>query len=162
MLLAIISDTHSRHATVAKVRTLLEEREIKTVIHCGDIEDAQTVRILDGLQVHYVLGNCDQDTPESRQAITAAGGQLHDGFGTLGLDGRKIAWTHGHMHSIFKDLTGSEDYDFLFYGHSHQAEQHRAGRTLIVNPGALHRARTKSFALLDTVSGKLETITVQS
>jgi predicted phosphodiesterase len=35
------------------------------------------------------------------------------------------------------------------YGHTHQAEQHRVGKTLVLNPGALYRATPHSLALVD-------------
>jgi len=51
-------------------------------------------------------------------------------------------------------------YDYLFYGHTHAAEQHYAGRTLVVNPGALHRVRVKSCLVVDLAAGDLETVTL--
>src|SRR5262249_52393658 len=83
MLIGIISDTHSNYAIVKRVREILDERQIKLILHCGDIEDAETVYLLEGLSTQFVLGNCDFDTAELRQAITDIGGFLHDGFGHI-------------------------------------------------------------------------------
>jgi predicted phosphodiesterase len=35
------------------------------------------------------------------------------------------------------------------YGHTHKAEFHRVGKTLVLNPGALHRATPHSLAVVD-------------
>jgi putative phosphoesterase len=160
MLIAILSDTHSRYHTVEKALQWLRERDIDFVLHCGDIEDAQTVRLFQGFTTHFVLGNCDLDCEELRQAMQASGATLHDHFGNLELEGCKIAWLHGHDQRLFRDLEQSGYYDFLFYVHSHQSRQHRTGPTLCVNPGALHRARPKTFVVLDLATKELETVEV--
>jgi putative phosphoesterase len=161
MQIAIVSDTHSRMRTVAKVLQVLAERGIHCVLHCGDIEDGPTVCQFEGLETHFVFGNCDTDRGKLRRVMDATGAKLHEPFGHLELAGRKIAWIHGDDQRLFRDVENSGHFDFLFYGHTHHAEQHRTGPTLVVNPGALHRARVKSFALLDLDSGALETVTVE-
>jgi hypothetical protein len=107
-----------------------------------------------------VLGNCDCDTPELRRAIDEFGGTLHEPFGNLEIDGCKLAWTHGDNHRLMRDVIESDYFDFVFYGHTHHAEQHRVGRTLVVNPGALHRAKIKTFMVLDLSTRQLESVPV--
>jgi predicted phosphodiesterase len=86
---------------------------------------------------------------------------LHDPFGHLELAGRQIAWIHGDKARLFHDVETSGHFDYLFYGHSHRAEQHQTGPTRVVNPGALHRAKVKTFVVLDLASGELQTVTVE-
>jgi putative phosphoesterase len=160
MKIGIISDTHSRYATVAKALTLLWERNVALVLHCGDIEDAATVQLFQGLPTHFVFGNCDFDREELRQAMQESGATLHESFGHLEIDGRKLAWIHSDDKRLFHDLEAAGHFDYLFYGHTHQAEQHRTGSTLVVNPGALHRARIKTLVVLDSISGELESVVV--
>jgi putative phosphoesterase len=161
MRIAIVSDTHSRHRTVEKVATFLTKNDINLVLHCGDIEDAETVRLFGGASTQFVLGNCDSDTPELRRAIEECRGTLHEPFGNLEIEGRKLAWTHGDNYRLMRDVIESDYFDFVFYGHTHHAEQHRVGRTLVVNPGALHRARIKTFMVLDVSTRELESIEVE-
>jgi putative phosphoesterase len=161
MRIAILSDTHGRQRTVATVLNLLASREIDCILHCGDIDDVGTVRLFAGWTTHFVFGNCDADEAGLREAITAIGGTLHDRFGNLELEGRKIAWLHGDDKRLLQDLENSACYDFLFYGHSHEAEEHRTGPTRVINPGALHRARIKSFAILDLATGNVESVPVE-
>lgn len=160
MKIGIVSDTHSRYATVEKALALLRERGVEMVLHCGDIEDAATVQLFQGLPTHFVFGNCDTDRDELRQAIEDSGATLQEPFGHLDVDGRKIAWIHGDLPRLFRDLEVTGHFDFLFYGHTHNAEQHRTGPTLVVNPGALHRARVKTIMVLDSVSGELDSVVV--
>jgi putative phosphoesterase len=161
MKIAIISDTHSRYQTVETVLGILQQRQINLVLHCGDIEDAETVWLFHGLTAHFVLGNCDLDRAAIRQAVFGIGEQLHEPFGRIELEGIRIGWTHGDDHRLLRELEEADEFDYVFYGHTHHAEQHRRGRTRVVNPGALHRARPKSFVILDLDSGELESVTVE-
>jgi putative phosphoesterase len=134
---------------------------VSCILHCGDIEDATTVRLFEGIPTHFVLGNCDTDRDELRRAIQQTGATLQEPFGHVELEGRKIAWMHGDDHRLLQDVERSDQFDFLFYGHTHHSKQHRVGRTLVVNPGALHRARVKTFAVLDLETATLETVVVE-
>jgi uncharacterized protein len=161
MLIGILSDTHSNYDIVRRVRDILDQRQINEILHCGDIEDAETVHLLEGLATQFVLGNCDFAIPELRAAIKDVGSVLHDGFGHIERDGCNVAWIHGHEQGRFRDLVNAQHFDFVFYGHTHRQEQHKIGKTEVVNPGALYRARDKSFAILDTKSRQVEIVMVE-
>ncbi len=161
MLLAILSDTHSRHATVRRALALVRERGVRTVLHCGDIEDPETVALFRGLDAHFVFGNCDGDRAGLRAAVTEEGLTLHEPFGHLEVEGVKLAFLHGDDASLMRDVERSGHFDYLFYGHSHQAREHRTGPTRVINPGALHRARPRTFAILDLAGGNLESVEVE-
>jgi putative phosphoesterase len=160
MRIGIVSDTHSRYGTVEKALALLRQRDVACVLHCGDIEDVATVRLFLGIPTHFVFGNCDHDRTELREAIRVCGATLHEPFGDLELAGRKVAFIHSDDKRLFHDLERSDHFDYLFYGHTHHAEEHRAGKTRVINPGALHRARPKTFVVLDPEKGELEWIEV--
>ncbi len=161
MKIAILSDTHSRYQTVEKALALLQERNINTVIHCGDLEDAETVWLFQGFTTHFVFGNCDTERAAIQQAVHGIGETLHGAWGHLELDGVKLAFTHGDDKVLLHDLERSGQFDFVFYGHTHQAAEHRTGRTRVLNPGALHRARPKTFVVLDLASGVAESVVVE-
>ena len=95
MKIAILSDTHSRYATVEAALQILQGRNINFVIHCGDIEDSETVWLFQGFTAHFVFGNCDLDRASLRQAVHGIGETLHEPFGSLELEGVKIAFLHG-------------------------------------------------------------------
>jgi predicted phosphodiesterase len=73
-------------------------------------------------------------------------------FGNLELDGRRIALLHSHDARLFEQVCQSGHYDLVCYGHTHRAEQHHTGKTLILNPGALFRATPHSIAIVDLAS----------
>jgi putative phosphoesterase len=161
MRIAVLSDTHSRTRTVAHALDLLRERDVRFVIHCGDIEDADTVGQFAGFTTHFVFGNCDATERDSlRRAMREIGATLHEPFGNLELEEVKIAFLHGDDNRLFRDVEQSGHFDYLFYGHTHQAGERRTGPTRVINPGALHRARPKTLVLLDLATGALESVVV--
>jgi putative phosphoesterase len=162
MDLAILSDTHDRRPILARALDLLRRRRIDTVLHCGDIESPEIVEMFRGLRAHFVFGNCDTDRAALADAITSGGLTLHEPFGHLEFGPTKIAFIHSDDKSLFRSIENSGAYDFLFYGHSHVRAEHRTGPTRVINPGALHRARPKTFAVLDLETGEVETVEVSS
>lgn len=158
MQIAILSDTHSRHATVQTVLQILRDRSIDTVLHCGDIEEADTVELFRGFTAHFVYGNCDHDRSGIPRAIATIGATLHEPFAAVEFEGVRIAFLHGDDKTLLRDVEQSGYFDFLFYGHTHQAEEHQTGPTRVINPGALHRARPKRFVILDLTTRTVESI----
>lgn len=161
MRIGIVSDTHGNHKMVARALAELRERGIMTILHCGDIDDPETIEMFRGFTAHFVFGNCDIDKSALRAAMADMGATLHDHFGSVELEGVKLAFTHGDNTHLMRDVEGSGYYDFLFYGHTHKAEAHQSGATRVINPGALHRARPKTFVVLDLESRELEAVTVE-
>src|SRR5262245_12412051 len=159
MKIAVVSDTHSRAATVRTALALIASRDVEFILHCGDIEDAETVPLFPS-NSHFVFGNCDMDRAGIRDAVQGIGATLHEPFGNLELHGKAIAFLHGDDKRLLRDLEKSGAFDFIFHGHTHQAHEHRSGRTRIINPGALFRARPKTFLVLDLESGTMEWVSV--
>jgi putative phosphoesterase len=184
MRLAIVSDTHDNDEVVRKAVDRMRTRDVDLVLHCGDVAEPQTVRLFAGLTTHFVFGNWDgdlvggswrkpagkgrwphpaassRDRTRLRQAIEQIGGTAHEPFGELELEGRSIGWVHGNFRHQLRELEEADYFDYLFYGHTHEQEQHRTGRTLVVNPGALYRADAYTFAILDLPEGRLEILPV--
>jgi putative phosphoesterase len=180
MRIGIVSDTHDNDEVVARGVHRLRKRGADLVLHCGDITAPRTVRRFAGLPTHFVFGNWDgevlphrrfrrarregvspnRDHTRLRQAIEEIGGSLYEPFGELEIEGRLIGWVHGHYRNLLRDLEEADYFDYLFYGHTHEQEQHRTGRTLVVNPGALCRASRCTLALLDLPGGAIETVPV--
>ena len=158
MKIAILSDTHGQYQTVETVLEQLQTRNINTVIHCGDIDDSETVWLFRGFTAHFAFGNCDVDKVSLRQAIHGIGETLYEPFGHLELGGVKLGFVHGDDAGLLRDLERSEHFDFVFYGHTHVAREHRTGATRVINPGALHRARPKSYIILDLTTQEVESV----
>jgi uncharacterized protein len=161
MRIGVVSDSHGRQPAVISALGQLRERGITTVLHCGDIDDAEMVALFRGLDAHFVFGNCDGDKEALRAAIREVGATLHEHWGQLELEGVKLAFLHGDDKGLMREVENSGAFDYLFYGHTHQAEEHRTGPTRVINPGALHRARPKTFIVLDLGSREVESVMVE-
>jgi len=160
MRIGIISDTHDRLEIVADAVRLLAENQVELILHCGDIETAETVALFRPIPTHFVFGNWDKEKVKLAAAIRDVGGHYHESFGAMELVGKRIAWVHTHDRHQFYELENCNYFDYVFYGHTHIREQHRTGKTLVANPGALFRANPKTCIVLDVATGEVKPIIV--
>lgn len=148
MLLGVVSDTHGHVLHTQAAVRMLESLQVEAVLHCGDVGTPEIPPLFAAWPTHFVRGNVDYD-PKGVQQSVPSGSQFHDRFGDLSLGGRRIALLHSDDFQRFRRVISSSDYDLVCYGHTHIAEQHREGKTLVLNPGALYRANPHSLAVVD-------------
>lgn len=160
MRIGIVSDTHDRGEAVSEAVRLLGEAGAELILHCGDIESPDTVLLFQPIPTHFVFGNWDKDKAKLAAAIKSVGGQYNESFGAIELGGKRIAWVHSHERHQLYQLERSDYFDYVFYGHTHVREQHRTGKTVVANPGALFRANPKTCLLLDVTTGEMKPILV--
>lgn len=160
MRIGVVSDTHDRQEAVAEAVRLLMEQQVELLLHCGDIESPDTVRAFKPIPTHFVYGNWDKDKARLSAAIKDIGGTHYESFGFLTLAGKRVAWVHSHERHQLRQLENADYFDYVFYGHTHVREQHRTGRTLVANPGALFRANPKTCIVLDLLTGEIKPIIV--
>src|SRR5579883_2495612 len=160
MRIGVVSDTHDRQEAVAEAVRLLLEQQVELILHCGDIESPDTVRVFKGVPTHFVFGNWDKERAKLATAIKEIAGVHYDSFGFLTLAEKRIAWVHSHERHQLRQLENADYFDYVFYGHTHVREQHRTGRTLVANPGALFRANPKTCIVLDLLTGEIKPIIV--
>jgi putative phosphoesterase len=153
MRIGVVSDTHGHLENALNAARMLESLEVAEVLHCGDIGSPRVPAVFSRWPTHYVLGNVDHGDDELlAQAVMAAGGTFHGAFGDIHLGNRRIALLHSDDARRFRQVTMGGEYDLVCYGHSHLAEQHAEGNTLILNPGALYRANPHKIAVVDLES----------
>jgi putative phosphoesterase len=160
MRIGVVSDTHDRQEAVAEAVRLLLEQHVELILHCGDIETPETVRVFRPIPTHFVFGNWDKERAKLAAAIKEVGGTHSDSFGAIELAGKRIAWVHSHERHQLRQLENADFFDYVFYGHTHVREQHRTGKTLVANPGALFRANPKTCIVLDIVTGEIKPIII--
>ena len=158
MKLGILSDSHDNLPMIEAALEAFRARGVERIIHCGDVTGSKTVMAFAGWEIDFTLGNCDWSPESLESAIREIGGRLHPTYGELELAGKRIAWTHSHDARLLSRLEHSGDYDLLCYGHTHVAEEHWTGKTLVLNPGALQRAIGKRAVVMDMATGERETI----
>jgi putative phosphoesterase len=162
MKVAIISDIHDN---LAKLRTALQHcQEAEVLICCGDLCSPFIAKEL-GLgfakAIHVVFGNNDGD--RFRIAANSARFpqlQFHGEYVELEIGGR--AFSVNHFDNIGRTIAKGEKFDVVCFGHNHQFELTRVGRTLILNPGEVFGGLTCSstFAMYDTATGEAERIDI--
>ncbi len=160
MNLGIVSDTHGHLGNTIQAVRVLEEHDVELVIHCGDIGSIDVIALFAGTPTHFVFGNVDHSEDQMRRAIEEAGQTCHGRFGSLDLDGRKIAFLHSDDSQRFRETISSGEWDLVCYGHTHEAKSHREGNTLVLNPGALYRANPHSLAIVVLPSLQVEHVTL--
>jgi putative phosphoesterase len=164
MIVGILSDTHGRFPAAKKGVDLLRARGAAYLIHCGDVggEDILDLLADDPPSAAFVFGNNDYDREELARYAASIGVNCLHAFGTVALDGKQIAVTHGDNGSTLRRVLQAQEHDYLLIGHSHVHGEKRVGRVRVVNPGALHRASPKTVATLDTESDELVFIPVDA
>jgi len=162
MNIGVVSDTHGHIANTLAAARILEALEVEAVLHCGDIGSPQIPKLLASWPVHFVFGNCDHayEEIELRLAIEAAGLTCHGRFGEIDLGGRHIALIHSDDARLFRKVVSGGKYDLVCYGHTHEAEFHCEGKTLVLNPGALYRATPHTIAVVDLATMQAEIVRI--
>ena len=160
MLIGILSDTHDRAKMMAAAILLLREKKAEFFIHCGDVGEESMLDHLAGLPCAFIWGNNDWDRAGLQRYAQQLGISCYGGQADLTLDGKRLAVIHGDDLRLRQQLLDSQEYDYLLQGHTHVKFDGKVGRTRIINPGALHRARPKTVALLDSQTDRLEFLTV--
>jgi uncharacterized protein len=149
MRVGIISDTHGHADLTRPAVRMFESLDVEHVLHCGDIGSTEVIDLFAPWPTDFVFGNCDTDTKLLRAAIESAGKNCHGDFADLTLGGVRIALLHSHDRRLFVASVGSGRYPIVCYGHTHVAAIERRGDTLLINPGAIYRAKPHSVAVLD-------------
>ncbi len=162
MLIGVVSDTHGHVENTRRAAVMLESLGVEMVWHCGDIGSVEIPPLLAAWPAHYVFGNCDVDETPLQSAILASGGTCHGRFGQVEVAGRRAALIHSDDRTLFRKTCLSGEWNIVCYGHSHLAEQHREGQTLVLNPGALYRANPHSLAVLDPETLEAHVITLEA
>lgn len=160
MRIAVLSDTHDNEGRTRRALELVQRHGVEQVLHCGDICRVGTVLQFHALPTHFVQGNNDFDLAGLRAAAEAIGSTWHGPFADLTLAGKRLAMLHGDDHRQLDQVRRDGRYDYVFFGHTHEFERNQIGRTIVINPGALHRASFKTCVVLDLRDGSLEIVEV--
>lgn len=152
MRIGIVSDTHGRVPQTRLAVERLEMLDVARVLHCGDIGSVGVIDLFAPWPTHFVFGNVDWPADELRRAIENAGQSCEERFGSFQWEGRRIALLHGDDGALLQDSIDAGQWDLVCHGHTHVARQEWIGSTLVLNPGAIHRARQHSIAVVELPS----------
>ena len=160
MRIGILSDTHDRVDAMAAAMKLLREAGAQFFVHCGDVGSERVIDHLAGVPSVFVFGNTDWDRAALARYAQSVGVDCRGSFADLELGGKRFAVIHGDDFRLKQRLLSEQSHDYLLQGHTHRRADQRIGKTRLINPGALHRAREKTVALLDTTTDALRFILV--
>ena len=148
MRIAVISDSHDNLPNLKKTLDFIKKEKIKVIIHCGDISTPETLEEIAKNfkgKIHYVFGNADKGKFEEDKKE----------FGEIKIAGKKIAFCH--FPALAQKLADSQNYDIIFYGHTHKPWKQAISKTQLINPGNLAGLWYKAtFAVYDPKTKKLE------
>ena len=163
MIIGILSDTHGDAECLAKAMEVFEHHQVQKIVHCGDVGSLQCLRLLSraAADVYVVAGNTDRHVDELADEAGLLG--INFGWEVIGVpidDGRSLVATHGHDEKLLGELIADRQFPYVCHGHSHRIRDDHVGGVHIINPGALHRAKVHTVAILDTKTDVLEHIIV--
>lgn len=161
MLLGILSDSHDKIPALRAAIRVLVANGAQQLIHCGDIGGEQAIDCLAGHPAAFVWGNCDWDRRGLDEYARSIGVTCLGTAGCLDLAGKRVCVTHGDEPPIVQRLLADPAADYLLMGHTHALRDEKIGRVRVINPGALHRAATKTVALLDLTTDRLQVLEVK-
>lgn len=168
MKLAVISDTHDHQNNILKAVSIINEKNVETLIHCGDYCSPFTRRWLNKLNqeikdnFYGVFGNNDGDHVFLKKNLgeickfTENGHEL-----ILELDGKKIFASHMPKPETIEALAKSGNFNIILSGHTHLfVNKKYNNEVLVVNPGEVcgYLTGKGSFALIDTSKFEAEII----
>lgn len=136
-MIGIISDSHDNLAAIRKAVEFFNEKQVKAVLHAGDIISPFTIRAFKELnpKLYFVFGNNDGDRVTLTKWFEEIGAVSCGDFGDLTIDGLHIALLHGTNEAFVKALARSGDFDVVVRGHTHDPGVHIIEGIPIINPG---------------------------
>ena len=151
-----MSDTHDRADATARAVEILRRHGAEYLIHSGDVGSPEPMLdYLTSIPSAFVFGNNDWDRRGLERYAAHVNVRCLGDAGELELGGRLFYVTHGDDAAAMRRALEGQRYDYLLHGHTHVKRDERVGRTRGINPGALHRAREKTVAVLDTETDHL-------
>jgi len=136
-LIGIVSDSHDNLAAIRKAVEFFNKKQVKAVLHAGDIISPFTARAFKELnpKLYFVFGNNDGDKVTLTKWFEEIGAVSCGDFGDLTIDGLHIALLHGTNESLVKALARSGDFDVVVRGHTHNPGVKMIDGTPVINPG---------------------------
>lgn len=166
MKIAVISDTHDHKENILKAVSLMNERKVDALIHCGDFVAPFVKRWFDGLNENIkknfygVFGNNDGEKLFLKQNL----GQICDivGFQLIKeFDGKRVFAAHMPKLETIDALAESGKFDIILTGHTHDMVNKKMDNgVLVVNPGEAcgYLTDKATFAIVDTKKMEAEII----
>jgi|YelNatPaOPRAMG01_1025707.scaffolds.fasta_scaffold00009_126 putative phosphoesterase len=160
MKVGILSDSHDNLDALKQAVELFNAESVELVIHAGDLVAPFVQKVLAGLACPLLLvfGNNDGERLGLARAFE---GRIFQPPLLQEIDGKRVLVLH-EPHNL-DALKASQQFDAIVFGHTHQAEVSRAGRTVVINPGECGGWLTgeRTVAIWDTRSGEVRIVQLE-
>ncbi len=154
MKIGIIADTHDNLLAIDKAVKRLNVERVELVLHAGDYVAPFSVLRFKPLKAKLIgiFGNNDGDHQFLKKRFKEINAEIRGKFAEVVVEGVKIAMVHGDDLELLESLIGTESYDVVVHGHSHEAKIYRKGKTLVINPGEVfgYLSNKSTVALFNT------------
>lgn len=132
-----MSDSHDNLKAIRKAVEFFNKKQVKAVLHAGDLVSPFTVRAFKELEpkLYFVFGNNDGDRVTLTRWFEEIGAVASGDFGNLTIDGLHIALLHGTNEALVTALAKSGDFDVVVRGHTHDPGVRMIDGTPVINPG---------------------------
>ncbi len=167
LLIAVISDSHDHRDNILKAVSIINEKNVEVLIHCGDFIAPFVKKWFDRLndsiknQFFGVFGNNDGERLYLKQilgqiCVFPQNGNEH----IIELGGRRIFVSHMPKKETIDALANSGMFDIILSGHSHLMVNKKHKDVLILNPGEIcgYLTDKPTFAIIDTETMEAEII----
>ncbi|AKB83222.1 Phosphodiesterase [Methanosarcina barkeri 3] len=136
-MIGIISDSHDNINAIQKAVELFNGKNVKAVLHAGDLVSPFTARAFRELEskFYFVFGNNDGDKVTLTKRFEEIGATSCGDFGDLTIDGLHIALLHGTNETLVKALAKSGEFDVVVRGHTHEPGVKIIEGVPVINPG---------------------------
>ena len=166
MKIAVISDTHDHKINILRAVSIINERGVDVLIHCGDFVAPFVKRWFDKLNdkikgnFYGVFGNNDGERIYLKEILgkicKIVGMELIKEF-----DGKKIFAAHMPSQKTIDALASSGKFDIILSGHTHAIVNKKFDNgVLVVNSGEVcgYLTGKSTFVIIDTEKMEAEII----
>jgi len=168
MKIAVISDSHDHKNNILKAVSIINEKNVDALIHCGDYVAPFVKKWFDELNnsikknFYGVFGNNDGEKLFLKQNL----GQIceftqNSNELILELGGKRIFASHMPRQQTIEALANSGNFDIILSGHTHSLSNKKLDNgALVINPGEIcgYITGKATFAILDTEKMESEII----
>lgn len=157
MKIGILSDTHDHLHNLETALERLRAEGVERILHCGDVCKPGMIQALEDFDVWIAQGNMDCHLGLAQVVENEIGPGRLAWLHRPTLDGYPVAMVHGDNEEALHNLITSNQYAYVFHGHTHRRRDQTIGRTRVINPGALGgtRRQSRSFCILDLETGEI-------
>lgn len=163
MIIGIVSDSHGNSRRLKAALAEMIRRQVKTIVHCGDIGSIDNIKMLGSVPaaIYLVAGNTDRQIDHLES--TARRYNIHFAWEVVAVamdEDRYLVATHGDDEQVLGSLVLGQQFPYICHGHTHHLRDERIGCARVINPGALHRCSRPTIVVLDTERDHIDVVDV--